>query len=196
MNSIGVIVPQDRHSQQLDLQSLLLQDNVIFITEDFTSESVSTLQAELFYLASKITPEESKSNPITIYISSPGGEVYELLGLYDVIQLFIKRGYIIETFLLGKAFSAAAVLLLSGSKGHRFCLEHSSILLHQPSSGTCGTVTDMEVDMNECKRLKQILNDIVAKHASSDLIPLMERDAYLTPEEAVKYGIIDQIKTE
>lgn len=194
MNSIGIIEPQGQHSQVIDLESKLLQNNIIFITDVFTSETVSTIQAELFYLTSKMTPEESQFNPITIYINSPGGEVYCLLGLYDVIQLFIKQGYIIKTINIGIAASAAAIILLSGSKGFRHCLPNSTVMLHQPSSGTIGTVTDMEIDLEESKRLKQALNEIVKKHASEELLPLMERDAYLTPEEAIKYGIIDSIK--
>lgn len=194
MNSIGIIEPQGQHSQVIDLESKLLQNNIIFITDTFTSNTVSTIQAELFYLTSKMTPEESQFNPITIYINSPGGEVYCLLGLYDVIQLFIKQGYIIKTINIGIAASAAAIILLSGSKGFRHCLPNSTVMLHQPSSGTIGTVTDMEIDLEESKRLKQALNEIVKKHASEELLPLMERDAYLTPEEAIKYGIIDSIK--
>lgn len=194
MNSIGIIEPQGQHSQVIDLESKLLQNNIIFITDVFTSNTVSTIQAELFYLTSKMTPEESQFNPITIYINSPGGEVYCLLGLYDVIQLFIKQGYIIKTINIGIAASAAAIILLSGSKGFRHCLPNSTVMLHQPSSGTIGTVTDMEIDLEESKRLKQALNEIVKKHASEELLPLMERDAYLTPEEAIKYGIIDSIK--
>ena len=195
MNTIGIIEPQGQHSQVIDLESKLLQNNIIFLADEFTNASVSTIQAELFYLTSKITPEESQTSPITIYINSPGGDAYCLLGLYDVVQLFIKQGYIIKTINIGIAASAAAILLLAGSKGHRHCLPHSTIMLHQPSSGTFGTVTDMEIDVNETKRLKTTINAIIEKHASKDLIPLLERDAYFTPEEALSYGIIDSIKS-
>ena len=195
MNTIGIIEPQRQHSQVIDLESKLLQNNIIFLTDEFTNASVSTIQAELFYLTSKMTPEESKTSPITIYINSPGGDAYCLLGLYDVIQLFIKQGYIIKTINIGIAASAAAILLLAGSKEHRHCLPNSTVMLHQPSSGTFGTVTDMEIDVNETKRLKTAINAIIEKHASKDLIPLLERDAYFTPEEALSYGIIDSIKS-
>ena len=100
-----------------------------------------------------------------------------------------------KTINIGIAASAAAVLLLSGSKGHRHCLPNSTVMLHQPSSGTFGTVTDMEIDVNETKRLKSTVNEIIKKHASVDLIPLLERDAFFTPEEAMTYGIIDSIKS-
>ena len=195
MNTIGIIEPQGQHSQVIDLESKLLQNNIIFLADEFTNDSVSTIQAELFYLTSKMTPEESQSNPITIYINSPGGDVYCLLGLYDVMQLFIKQGYIIKTINIGIAASAAAILLLAGSKGHRHCLANSTIMLHQPSSGTFGTVTDMEIDIKETKRLKVAINTIIEKHASKELIPLLERDTYFTPEEALTYGIIDSIKS-
>jgi ATP-dependent Clp protease protease subunit len=194
MHTIGIIEPQGQHSQVIDLASKLLQSGIIFINEEFTGQYVSKIQASLLYLKEVISPKESEENPITIYINSPGGEVYSLLGLYDVMQSLIKDGYVIKTVNIGIAASAAAVILLSGSKGHRYCLPHTTVMLHQPSSGTYGTVTDMEIDVAETKRLKTCLNDIIQKHASKDLIPLLERDAFLTPEQALEYGIIDEIK--
>lgn len=194
MNSIGIIETQSQRSQIIDLESKLLQSNIIFLTEQIDSYTVSTVQAELLYLASKMTPFESQSNPIVIYINSPGGEIYSCLGLYDIMRLLIGKGYVIETINIGLAASAAAILLLSGSEGHRFSLPNSTVMLHQPSSGTIGTVTDMTIDLEEAVRLKQVLNNIVITHACEDLIPFMERDKYFTAEEAVKYKIIDSIK--
>lgn len=194
MNTIGIIEPQGQHSQVIDLASKLLQSGIIFINEEFTGQYVSKIQASLLYLKEVISPKESEENPITIYINSPGGEVYSLLGLYDVMQSLIKDGYVIKTVNIGIAASAAAVILLSGSKGHRYCLPHTTVMLHQPSSGTYGTVTDMEIDVAESRRLKQDLNSIIKQHASEELIPLLERDAFLTPEQALEYGIIDEIK--
>lgn len=194
MHTIGIIEPQGQHSQVIDLASKLLQSGIIFINEEFTGQYVSKIQASLLYLKEVISPKESEENPITIYINSPGGEVYSLLGLYDVMQSLIKDGYVIKTVNIGIAASAAAVILLSGSKGHRYCLSHTTVMLHQPSAGTYGTVTDMEIDVAESRRLKQDLNNIIKQHASKDLIPLLERDAFLTPEQALEYGIIDEIK--
>lgn len=194
MNTIGIIEPQGQHSQVIDLASKLLQSGIIFINEEFTGKYISKIQASLLYLKEVISAAESKENPITIYINSPGGEIYSLLGLYDVMQTLIKEGYVIKTVNIGIAASAAAVILLAGSKGYRYCLPNTTIMLHQPSSGTYGTVTDMEIDVAETKRLKICLNDIIQKHASKDLIPLLERDAFLTPEQALEYGIIDEIK--
>ena len=194
MNNVSIIEQAQSRMAVLDLQSKLLQNNNIFLTEEVTEESVATIQAELFYLASKMSPEESKNDPITIYINSPGGEVYSCLGLYDVMQLFINQGYVIRTINIGLAASAAAVILLAGSKGYRYCLPHSTTMLHQPSSGTYGTITDMKIAVTEGDRLKKLLNDIVIKHAGEQFVELMERDAWISPEEALKFNLIDEIK--
>lgn len=194
MNHVNVIEQASNRMAVLDLQSKLLQNNNLFLTEEVDRESVATLQAELFYLTSKMTPEESEIDPITIYINSPGGEVYSCLGLYDVMQLFINQGYVIRTINIGCAASAAAVILLSGSKGHRYCLPNSTVMLHQPIAGTYGTVTDMKIAVEEADRLKKIMNNIVRQHAGDEVVELMERDAWISPEEALKFNLIDEIK--
>lgn len=194
MNNVSIIEQAQSRMAVLDLQSKLLQNNNIFLTEEVNEQSISTIQAELFYLTSKMTAEESKNDPITIYINSPGGEVYSCLGLYDVMQLFINQGYVIRTINIGLAASAAAVILLAGSKGYRFCLPNSTVMLHQPSSGTYGTITDMKIAVDEGDRLKKLLNDIVSKHACEQVVELMERDAWISPEEALKFNLIDKIK--
>lgn len=194
MNHVNVIEQASNRMAVLDLQSKLLQNNNLFLTEEVDRESVTTLQAELFYLTSKMTPEESEADPITIYINSPGGEVYSCLGLYDVMQLFINQGYVIRTINIGCAASAAAVILLSGSKGHRYCLPNSTIMLHQPSGGTYGPVTDMKIAVEEADRLKKIMNNIVRQHAGDEVVELMEHDAWISSEEALKFNLIDEIK--
>ena len=194
MINVSIIEQAQSRMAVLDLQSKLLQNNNIFLTEEVNEQSISTIQAELFYLTSKMTPEESKTDPITIYINSPGGEVYSCLGLYDVMQLFINQGYVIRTINIGLAASAAAVILLAGSKGYRYCLPNSTVMLHQPSSGTYGTITDMKIAVTEGDRLKKLLNDIVTKHAGEQVVELMERDAWISPEEALKFNLIDEIK--
>jgi len=194
MDSVQIIESASSRMAVIDLQSKLLQNNLIFITDVISADSVATYQAELLYLVSKMSPKESESHPIRIYINSPGGECYSFLGLYDVMQNFINQGYIVETYNVGLAASAAAWILLSGSKGHRYCMPNSTVMLHQPSSGTYGKITDMEIDVKEGKRLKEVLNDIVRKHASGDLIDKMERDYWLSAEQAKEYNIIDIIK--
>lgn len=194
MDSIQIVEQASNRMAVIDLESKLLQNRIIFITGVIDETTVSTYQAELFYLCNKITPADTKTNPIKIYINSPGGEVYSFLGLYDVMQTFINQGYIIETINVGLSASAAAMILLTGTPGHRYCMPNSTVMLHQPSSGTWGTVTDMEIDVEEGKRIKKSLNEIVKKHASEKLVPFMERDKWMSPEDALKYNLIDAIK--
>lgn len=194
MDSVQIIESATSRMAVIDLQSKLLQSNLIFITDEITPNSVATYQAELLYLASKMTPKDSEEDPIKIYINSPGGECYSFFGLYDMMQNLITKGYVIETYNIGCAASAAAMILLSGSKGHRFCMPNSTVMLHQPSSAAWGKVTDMEIDVKESKRVKETLNNLVKKHASEELVDKMERDYWLSAEEAKKFNIIDEIK--
>lgn len=191
MKNIQVIEKASTHLTAIDLESKLLQNYTIFITGPITDESVTTYQAELIYLISQITNPEKQH--ISIYINSPGGSVYSCLGLYDTIQYYIKRNYIIETKVIGLAASAAAIILLSGSKGHRYATFNSTILLHQPSSFTSGTVTDMKIDLQETERVKFILNEIIKTHASEQLIPFLERDKWFSSTDAKIFNIIDII---
>lgn len=192
MESRQVIESSNQRMAVVDLESKLLQNRLIFITGEINEETVSTYQAELMYLTSQITGDKSKS-PIKIYINSPGGECYSALGLYDIMRKYINDGYIIQTKVIGLAASAAALLLMSGSKGYRSASPHSQILIHQPSSGTRGTVTDMKIDLEESIRLKEELNGIMNEMTGSDVSDIVERDKWLTPKEALDRGIIDKI---
>lgn len=194
MDSVQIVESATSRMAVIDLQSKLLQSNLIFITDEITANSVATYQAELLYLASKMTPKDSEEDPIKIYINSPGGECYSFLGLYDMMQNLINKGYIIETYDIGCAASAAAMILLSGSKGHRFCMPNSTVMVHQPSAATWGKVTDMENDLKEDKRVKEVLNNIIRKHASEELVDKMERDYWMSAEDAKKYNVVDEIK--
>ena len=191
MESRQIIKRSNERMAVVDLESELLQSKILFITGVIDEESVATYQAELMYLASQIN--DKNKNPIKIYINSPGGEVYSMLGLYDVIQRYIQEGYIIQTKAIGLAASAAALILLSGSKGYRSMSPHSKVMIHQPSSSTYGTITDMKIDLEENLRIKEELNKIIKKHSGQDLSNLMERNKWLTPEEALSYGLIDKV---
>lgn len=185
-----ILEQTNTRTAQISLEAKLLQSNYIFLCGEIDTDMITECQCKLMYITSII----NKTVPIKICINSPGGSVYDCLGLYDLIQFYIKKGYIIETLNMGKACSAAAIIAMSGSPGHRYAFPNSTFLLHQPSSGTIGTVTDMTIELEECQRLKLVLEDIVRKHASSDLIPYMERDKYISVQEALKYNIIDAIK--
>lgn len=192
MEPRSIIKRSSERMAVVDLESELLQNRLIFITGDIDEETVATYQAELMYLTSQITGDKSKS-PIKIYINSPGGECYSFFGLYDVMRKYIDEGYIIQTKVIGLAASAASFILLSGSKGYRSASPNSRIMIHQPSGGTIGTVTDMKIHVEESNFIKEAINNIIKERTGNDLSDLMERDKWLSPKEALKLGIIDKI---
>ncbi len=171
-----------------DIYSRLLKDRIIFLGEDVNEHTANLVVAQLLFLAG----EDSKKD-IMFYINSPGGSVYDALAIYDTMQ-YIKPD--IQTIGIGVQASAAAFLLSSGTKGKRSLLPHSTVMIHQPSSGTRGKVTDQEITLRESIRLKKLLNAIMAKNTSQPLKKIeqdVERDFWMTSEEAKKYGIVDQI---
>lgn len=184
---LNVLEKASSNLASINIYSKLLQSNIIFINEPICTKTVSEYQSQLLYLQSIGVKK------INIYINSPGGSVYDCLGLYDMIQNLKSKGIIIRTINVGLAASAAAVLLLCGSEGHRESLPNCRILLHQPSSGTYGTVTDMTIELAECQELKQILNDIIKKHTCEDVLNHLERDFWLDANKAKELKIIDNI---
>lgn len=190
---IGPIQILETSNQRMicfDLQSKLLQEGIIMITEEITAESVADYQAQLFYLMSKY----KEGDVITIYINSPGGTVLDGLGLYDVIQLVKDKGIIVRTINIGSACSMASLLLMSGTKGYRESTKNSSVLIHEISSGDCGKVPDLEDFAEELKRLQKIANTIISTHSDPKLIELCHRkELWLGAEQALEYNIIDKI---
>ena len=144
--------------------------------------------AQLLHLA-QVDPEAD----VSLYINSPGGSVYDGLAIYDTMN-FIKPD--VATYGIGLQASMGAFLLSSGAKGKRFCLPHAKVMIHQPSSGTRGKVTDMEIDLKETLEMKEMLAKIMAKNTGQKLAKIkadMERDYWMKPEEAVAYGLIDAV---
>ena len=130
---------------------------------------------------------------ISLYINSPGGSVYDGMAIYDTMQL-IKPD--VATYGIGLQASMGAFLLSSGAKGKRYCLPHAKVMIHQPSSGTRGKVTDMEIDLRESLEVKEMLAKILAKNTGQKLAKVkadMERDYWMSPDEALKYGLIDEV---
>ena len=128
-----------------------------------------------------------------MYINSPGGSVYDGMAIYDTMQL-IKPD--VATYGIGLQASMGAFLLSSGAKGKRYCLPHAKVMIHQPSSGTRGKVTDMEIDLRESLEVKEMLAKILAKNTGQKLAKVkadMERDYWMSPDEALKYGLIDEV---
>jgi ATP-dependent Clp protease protease subunit len=171
-----------------DIYSRLLNERIIFLNEDVNEHTASIVVAQLLHLAY----EDSKKD-IKLYINSPGGSVYDGLAIYDTIQYISPD---VVTIGIGLQASMGAFLLSSGTKGKRFVLPNSRIMIHQPSSGTQGKVTDQEITLRESLFIKQRLNEILAKNTGQKLTKIekdMERDFWMGGEEAIKYGLIDEV---
>lgn len=186
-----VIESDGRVERAYDIYSRLLKDRIIFLGTDVNEHTANLVVAQMLFLES----EDAKKD-IKLYINSPGGSVYDALAIYDTMQ-FVKCD--IETVGIGVQASAAAFLLSSGTKGKRFLLNNSTVMVHQPSSGTRGKVTDQEIDLRESLRIKKLLEEIMAKNTGQKVSQIhddMERDRWMTAEEAKKYGIVDKVITK
>lgn len=185
-----VIETEGRMERAYDIYSRLLRDNIIFLGTDVNQHTANLIVAQLLFLAN-----ENPKKDIKLYINSPGGSVYDALAIYDTMQ-YVSND--IQTVGIGVQASAAAFLLSSGTKGKRSLLEHATVMIHQPSSGTRGKVTDQEIDLQEALRVKRLLEDIMAKNTGQKTEKIhddMERDKWLTSKEAKAYGLIDEIIT-
>lgn len=171
-----------------DIYSRLLKDRIIFLGEPIDDAVVNTVIAQLLFLDT-----ENSSEDIKIYINSPGGSVTSAMALYDTFQ-HVKAD--VSTIVIGQAASAAAVLLAAGTKGKRLALPNSRIMIHQVMGGMEGQQTDVEIQAREMLRIKNQLNEILAKHTGQTVKKIeqdTDRDYFMTPDEAKKYGLIDKI---
>lgn len=171
-----------------DIYSRLLKDRIIFLGDGVNEHTANVIVAQLLFLHA-----EDPKKDIQFFINSPGGSVYDALAIYDTMQ-YISND--IQTVGIGIQASAAAFLLSSGTKGKRAVLPNASVMIHQPSSGTRGKVTDQEIDLRESLRVKKLLEEIMAKNTGqkpSKIHEDMERDKWLTAKESVSYGIADKI---
>lgn len=171
-----------------DIYSRLLNERIIFLGEGVNEHTANLVVAQLLHLA-----YADPKKDIKLYINSPGGTVYDGLAIYDTIQ-FISPD--VQTIGIGLQASMGSFLLASGTKGKRFALPNSRIMIHQPSGGTQGKMTDQEITLREGLYLKQRLNEIYAKNTGQKLSKIekdMDRDFWMSSEEAVKYGLIDQV---
>lgn len=183
-----VIENEGRYERAYDIYSRLLKDRIIFLGSDVNEASANAIVAQLLFLQSADPKKD-----IYFYINSPGGSVYDALAIYDTMQYITND---VQTVGIGVQASAAAFLLSSGTKGKRFALPHATVMIHQPSSGTRGKVTDQEIDLKESLRIKHLLESIMAKNTGQKPARIhedMERDKWLTADEAKAYGIIDAI---
>jgi ATP-dependent Clp protease protease subunit len=184
----NVIVKTADGERGYDIYSRLLEDRIIFLGEDVNEHTANVVVAQLLHLAN----EDPKAD-ISLYINSPGGSVYDGLAIYDTMQ-FIKPD--VATYGIGLQASMGAFLLSSGTKGKRFALPSSRIMIHQPSSGTQGKITDQEITLREGIYLKKRLNEILARNTGQKLFKIekdVDRDFWMSAEESVKYGLIDKV---
>ena len=183
-----VIESDGRMERAYDIYSRLLKDRIIFLGDGVNAHSANLIVAQLLFLDN----EDSKKD-IYLYINSPGGSVYDAMAIYDTMK-YVKAD--VQTIGIGLAASAAAFLLSSGAKGKRIALPHSRIMIHQPSSGTRGKVTDQEIDLKESLYVKHLLEGIMAKNTGQKQEKIhadMERDYYMSADEAKEYGIVDKV---
>ena len=188
-NLIPMVVEQSsRGERAYDIYSRLLKERIIFLTGPIDDNIASLVCAQLLFLES-----ENPKKEISFYINSPGGIVWSGLVIYDTMQYISSK---IMTICIGQAASAASLLLTAGEKDMRFSLPNSRIMVHQPSGGYQGQATDIEIQTKEIIKTKKLLNEIYAKHADkklNEIEEIMERDKYFTPNEAIKFGLIDKI---
>tara|TARA_B100000676_G_scaffold297664_1_gene339611 strand:+ start:656 stop:1267 length:612 start_codon:yes stop_codon:yes gene_type:complete len=188
-NLIPMVVEQSsRGERAYDIYSRLLKERIIFLTGPIDDNIASLICAQILFLES-----ENPKKEISFYINSPGGIVWSGLAIYDTMQYVSSK---IMTICIGQAASAGSLLLTAGEKNMRFSLPNSRIMVHQPSGGYQGQVTDIEIQTNEIKKTKNRLNEIYSKHTGkklNEIINIMERDKYFSPDEAIKFGLIDKI---
>lgn len=185
-----VIESEGRYERAYDIYSRLLKDRIIFLGDAVNEHTANLVVAQLLFLQS-----EDPKKDIYFYINSPGGSVYDAMAIYDTMQ-YVQND--IQTVGIGVQASAAAFLLSSGAKGKRMLLPHSTVMIHQPSSGTRGKVTDQEIDLKESLRIKKLLEEIMVKNTGQKPARIhadMERDYWMTAQEALKYGLVDKVIT-
>ena len=185
-----VIEQSSRGERAYDIYSRLLKDRIIFMGEQVHDGMANTIIAQMLFLES-----EDPDKDINLYINSPGGSVTAGLAIYDTMQ-YIKPD--VATICLGQTTSMAALLLAAGAKGKRYALPHARIMIHQPLGGAQGQATDIDIHAREILKIRDLLNEILAKHTGQDIEKIRqdtERDFFMSAYEAKEYGIIDKVIT-
>ena len=185
---IPTIIEKTNNSERAyDIYSRLLKDRIIILTGEIDDNTANIVVAQLLYL------DSINNNDISLYINSPGGSITAGMAIYDTMN-FIKSD--VSTICLGMAASMGAFLLSSGAKGKRYCLPNSEVMIHQPLGGANGQATEIKIAAEHILKIKEKLNKILASNTNKDIKTIeidTERDNYLSSEEALQYGLIDQI---
>jgi len=177
-----------QRQRQMTLGDLLLENRIIFLQGEIYTGNANEVVMKLLFLQS-----ENRRKDIHFYLNSPGGEVVSTLAIYDTMQMLTCP---VATYCVGQAASGAAVLLAGGAKGKRFCLPNSTVMVHQPHGGVRGQISDIEIQATEILRMRQQLNEILAKHTGKEAATIAkdtDRDFFLTALAAKEYGLVDEI---
>ncbi|MCS7203391.1 MAG: ATP-dependent Clp endopeptidase proteolytic subunit ClpP [Thermodesulfovibrio sp.] len=189
MSIVPIVIEQTGRTERVyDIYSRLLKDRIIFIGTEINDQVANVVIAQLLFLQT-----EDPDKDIHVYINSPGGMVSSGLAIYDTMQ-YVKPD--IATYCVGQASSMACILLAAGTKGKRFALPHSRVMIHQPIGGFYGQASDVEIHAREILKMKDLLNRILAKHTGQPIERIQkdtERDFFMSAEEAKEYGIIDEV---
>ena len=183
-----VVEQTSRGERSYDIYSRLMQDRIVLLGGEVNDDSANLIVAQLLFLQA-----QDPKKPVNMYINSPGGSVTAGLAIYDTMQ-FISCP--VHTYCIGQAASMGAVLLTAGEKGHRFALPNARIMIHQPWGGAEGKASDIEITAREILRLKEKLNEILAKHSGkkmADVVKDTDRDHFMSAEEAKEWGLIDKV---
>jgi ATP-dependent Clp protease protease subunit len=186
---VPIVIEQTGRTERVyDIYSRLLKDRIIFIGTEINDQVANVVIAQLLFLQT-----EDPDKDIHIYINSPGGIVSSGLAIYDTMQ-YVKPD--IATYCIGQASSMACVLLAAGTKGKRFALPHSRVMIHQPIGGFYGQATDVEIHAREILKMKELLNQILSRHTGQPIEKIQkdtERDFFMSAQEAKEYGIVDEV---
>jgi ATP-dependent Clp protease protease subunit len=185
-----VIENTGRVERAFDIYSLLLRERIVFLGTPIESQVANLIVAQLLYL-----DREDPDKDINLYINSPGGEIYAGLAIYDTIQLIRPQ---VSTICVGMAASFGTILLAAGAKGKRYALPNATVHMHQPLGGVRGQASDMEIQAKEILRLRSLINNILVDRTGQDeerIVRDTDRDFFMTAEQAVAYGLVDEVLT-
>ncbi len=180
-----------QRTREMTIDELLLENRIIFLIGEINQSSAARVMMQMLYL-----DKEKRGTDINLYVNSPGGAVDDTLAIYDAMRFLSSN---VATYCLGRAFSGAALLLASGTKGKRYILPHAKVMIHQPYGGITGQAEDIRIQAEQIIKSKAELNRIISVHTGQSLENIQrdsERDKYFTAEEAVRYGLVDEVLSE
>jgi ATP-dependent Clp protease protease subunit len=180
-----------QRTREMTIDELLLDNRIVFLIGEINQASAARVMMQMLYLEN-----QKRGQEINLYVNSPGGAVDDTLAVYDTMRFMTSP---VSTYCLGRAYSGAAVLLTAGAKGRRYILPHAKVMIHQPWGGVTGQTEDIRIQAEQIIKMKAELNKIISKHTGQPVENIQrdsERDKYFTAEEAVKYGLVDEVLTE